>query len=91
MEKNKIKPNILFIMTDQFRFDYLGCAGADFVNTPNIDRIAKNGVRFNNCFTNAPQCVPARIGLAVGQQPCRLGAIDNEAYLPVNALRIINN
>lgn len=85
MEKNNVKPNILFIMTDQFRFDYLGCAGADFVNTPNIDRIAKNGVRFNNCFTNAPQCVPARIGLAVGQQPCRLGAIDNEAYLPVNA------
>lgn len=85
MKKNNMKPNILLIMTDQHRFDYLRCAGAEFLNTPNIDQIAKNGMRFKNCFTNAPQCAPARIGLALGQQPCRVGALDNQAYLPLNS------
>ncbi|MFW2499842.1 MULTISPECIES: sulfatase family protein [Clostridium] len=85
MEKDKEKPNILFIMTDQQRFDYISCAGTDFVNTPNIDRIAKRGMRFTNCFTNSPLCAPARIGLATGLQPCRVGALDNLAYLPLNA------
>ena len=39
------RPNILFIMADQYRHDYLGCAGAGFVRTPNLDRIAERGVR----------------------------------------------
>ncbi len=75
-------PNILLIMTDQHRWDYLGCAGADFVDTPNIDRLAASGTRFTNAFTNAPVCAPARIGLATGMHPSRLGALDNQSYLP---------
>ena len=75
-------PNILLIMTDQHRWDYLGCAGADFVDTPNIDRLAESGVRFNNAFTNAPVCAPARIGLATGMHPARIGTLDNQSYLP---------
>lgn len=84
MYTDENKPNILFIMTDQHRFDYLTCAGANFVKTPNIDRIARKGMRFTNCFTNAPVCVPARIGLACGLQPARVGALDNFSYLPLN-------
>ena len=42
------RPNILFIMDDQHRFDYMGCAGADFVRTPNIDRLAKQGYTLLN-------------------------------------------
>ncbi len=75
-------PNILLIMTDQHRWDYLGCAGADFVDTPNIDRLAASGVRFTNAFTNAPVCAPARIGLATGMHPARIGTLDNSCYLP---------
>ena len=75
-------PNILFIMTDQHRWDYLGCYGADFVTTPNIDRLAASGLRFTNAFTNAPLCAPARIGLATGLHPARIGALDNSSYLP---------
>ena len=75
-------PNILLIMTDQHRWDYLGCAGADFVDTPNIDRLAASGVRFTNAFTNAPICAPARIGLATGMHPARIGTLDNQSYLP---------
>ena len=75
-------PNILFIMTDQHRWDYLGCYGADYVTTPNIDRLAASGLRFTNAFTNAPLCAPARIGLATGMHPARIGALDNSCYLP---------
>jgi choline-sulfatase len=76
------RPNVLFIMDDQHRYDYLGCAGADFLNTPNLDRLAERGVRFTQCTTNSPVCAPARIGLASGLQPTRLGALDNRAFLP---------
>ena len=75
-------PNVLLIMTDQHRWDYLGCYGADFVDTPNIDRLAASGLRFTKAFTNAPVCAPARIGLATGIHPARIGALDNNCYLP---------
>ena len=58
------RPNLLFIMDDQHRFDYLSCAGADFVRTPNLDRLAAQGMRFEHCYTLAPVCAPARIALA---------------------------
>lgn len=85
------KPNLLFIMADQFRHDYLGSATRDgapagFVRTPNLDRIAARGVRFTQCTTNAPVCAPARIGLASGLQPSRLGALDNQSFLPHSVL-----
>ena len=76
------QPNILLIMDDQHRFDYLGCMGSEFVDTPNLDRIAQRGVLFRTCCTNSPLCAPARIGLAAGLQPSRMGALDNECFLP---------
>ena len=51
--KTDNRPNILFLHTDQHRFDYMGCAGANFMNTPNLDRLAERGLRFNNCFSNS--------------------------------------
>ena len=77
------RPNILFIMDDQHRHDYLGAAGADFLRTPHLDRLAAAGVRFTQCTTNAPVCAPARIGLASGLQPSRLGCLDNSGRLPL--------
>ena len=77
-------PNILLIMTDQHRWDYLGCAGADFVDTPHIDSLAERGVRFTNAFTNAPLCAPARIGLATGMHPARLDTLENSCRLPAH-------
>jgi len=79
------RPNILFIVDDQHRHDYVGCAGASFVSTPHIDSIAASGVRFTQCITNSPLCVPARIGLATGMLPSRLGCMDNNCYLPQSA------
>ena len=76
------RPNVLFIMDDQHRHDYLGAVGASFLQTPNIDRLAARGVCFSQCTTNAPVCAPARIGLASGLQPGRLGCLGNAGILP---------
>ena len=73
------KPNILFIMCDQLRADALGCTGK-WVKTPNIDRIAREGVQFLNCVTNSPVCLPARISLAIGRYPHNTGVWDNCPY-----------
>ena len=61
------RPNILFIMTDQQRWDALGCSGG-WVRTPNLDRMAAEGVRFSNCVTT-PVCIPVRATLATGGTP----------------------
>src|SRR5256885_6733870 len=72
----KTKPNILFIMCDQLRADALVCTG-NWVKAPNVDRIARDGVRFSNCVTNSPVCLPARISLATGRYPHNTGVWDN--------------
>ena len=73
------RPNILFIMTDQQRWDALGCSGG-WVRTPNLDRIASEGVRFSNCVTNSPVCIPARVSLATGRYPHNTGVWHNIHY-----------
>ena len=78
------RPNILFLMDDQHRWDYLGCAAAGWVSTPNIDSIAARGTRFTTVTTNCPVCAPARIGLATGQNPFRLGSTSNASFLPLS-------
>lgn len=61
------KPNVLVIVTDQQRAECLGCVGNPDVLTPNIDAIAKDGVRFENCFCPYPVCTPSRYSLISGQ------------------------
>ena len=74
MNKN---PNILFIMTDQQRWDAMGCSGG-WVQTPNLDRVAGEGLRFCNCVTNSPVCIPARLSLATGLYPHNTGVWQNQ-------------
>jgi len=83
MRASERRPNILFIMDDQHRTDFLGSAGADFVRTPNLDALAARGVRFTQCATNSPVCAPARVALACGLQAARVGALDNHCFLPL--------
>lgn len=59
--------NILFIMCDQLRFDYLSCAGHPSLNTPNIDALAARGVRFTNAYCQAPLCSPSRASFYTGR------------------------
>ncbi|MCG9128032.1 sulfatase-like hydrolase/transferase [Candidatus Poribacteria bacterium] len=71
-----MKPNILLLITDQQRWDAMGCSGG-WVNTPNLDRIAGEGIRFNNCVTTSPVCIPTRLSLATGLYPHNTGVWDN--------------
>ncbi len=73
------KPNILFIMTDQQRWDAMGCSGG-WVKTPNLDRIAEEGVRFKNCVTTTPVCIPARVTMATGLYPHQHGVWKNQEH-----------
>lgn len=61
------KPNILIIMTDQQRFDSLGCYGADWIKTPNLDRLASEGMLFERCYVNNPICTPSRASMFTGK------------------------
>ncbi len=63
------KPNILFIMCDQMRYDAIGCNGNDIIHTPNLNRLAQSGVNFSNCYTPNPICVPARATITTGFYP----------------------
>jgi arylsulfatase A-like enzyme len=63
------KPNLLFIMTDQQRFDALGANGNASIHTPNMDRIAAEGVNVQGYQTNCPVCVPSRCTLFTGRYP----------------------
>jgi arylsulfatase len=79
------RPNILLVMTDQQRWDALGCVGG-WVDTPNMDGIASEGVRFSNAYTNSPVCVPARVSLALGRYPHNTGVWRNQPHtLPAQA------
>lgn len=74
------RPNVLLFMTDQQRWDAVGCVGG-WVKTPNMDWIAGKGVRFVNAYTNSPVCIPARVSLATGLYPHDLKLWDNQTYL----------
>src|SRR6185503_10874365 len=71
------KPNIVVMMTDDQRFDYLSCAGHPFLKTPNMDRIGKDGVRFANMFVTNALCAPSRATLMTGQYSHANGVRDN--------------
>jgi arylsulfatase A-like enzyme len=78
------KMNVLFIMTDQQRADHLGCAGNPILKTPNIDSIAKEGVRFSNTYCTNPMCMPNRASLITGLYPNMHGLRSNGINLPLH-------
>ena len=73
--------NILFIMPDQLRPDFLSCYGADFIKTPHIDSIASQGVLYENAYSTSPVCVAARHNLLTGLNSIRTGVLGNGQFL----------
>jgi arylsulfatase A-like enzyme len=67
-------PNILFILADDLGWADLGCYGSTAIRTPNLDRLAAEGVRFTHGYACSPWCSPTRIGLYTGRFPGRLAA-----------------
>ena len=70
--------NLLFLMTDQHRVDTLGCYGNPQVATPNLDRLAASGTRFDRWYTPTAICTPARASLLTGQSPFRHRLLANQ-------------
>ncbi|MCP4188948.1 MAG: sulfatase-like hydrolase/transferase [Gammaproteobacteria bacterium] len=62
-----MQKNILFIMCDQLRFDYLSCYGHEHLHTPNVDALAAKGIRFNNAYAQSPICGPSRMSFYTGR------------------------
>jgi len=84
MNRNLSRRNVVLIVCDQLRPDFLSAYGSDFIPTPNIDELARNGVTFDNAITASTVCAPARASMVTGQLvsghdgwtnniPCRAG------------------
>ncbi len=71
------RPNVILIVVDDLRFDDFGAAGHPFVNTPHIDRLAREGARFLNSFAPTPLCSPSRAGILTGLYTRHHGILDN--------------
>ncbi len=74
-------PNLLFIMPDQWRAFELGCMGNDFIETPNLDALAAQGVLATNALAACPLCAPNRATLLTGKSPRRHGVLTNDERL----------
>ncbi len=72
-------PNLVFLISDELRFDALGCAGNPIVRTPNLDRLAREGARFENIMCAFPVCVPSRTAMLTGRSSDNTHVKDNLA------------
>ena len=70
------KPNIIFILADDLGWTDLGCFGSKFYKTPNLDRLASQGMRFTDAYSSCTVCSPSRASILTGQYPARLHITD---------------
>jgi arylsulfatase A len=80
------KPNVIIIMTDDLGYGDLSCYGATKISTPNIDQLAKKGMRFTDAHSTSATCTPSRYGLMTGQYPWRR---NDTGILPGDAALIV--
>ncbi|MBM3880566.1 MAG: sulfatase [Verrucomicrobia bacterium] len=78
------RPNVLFMLTDDQRWDALSCAGHPHLRTPNIDRLAAEGVRFENVFCTTSLCSPSRASILSGLYAHAHGVVNNFTEYPTN-------
>jgi choline-sulfatase len=87
-DKTMNRPNILWICSDQQRFDSLGCYGNTFVHTPNLDRLAAQGTLFEHAYAQSPVCTPSRAAFLTGRYPRTCRARQNGADIPDDELLV---
>lgn len=83
--------NIIFIFIDDLGYGDLGCYGNNTVHSPNIDQLAREGIRFNQFYVNSPICSPSRVAVTTGQFPSRWGITSYISSRDDNAERGIKN
>ena len=74
------KPNVILITTDQQRFDSVGFNGSSFMNTPNMDRLGREGVSFQRAYCPNTVCTPSRVSIMTGLHLSRHGAYNIGTY-----------
>lgn len=79
-------PNVVFVLADDLGWSELGCYGNGFNETPHLDRLARQGMRFTQAYAAAPVCSPYRAALLTGQHPARVGILDYLRPNSANAL-----
>jgi arylsulfatase A len=72
-ENEQAKPNLILILCDDLGYGDLGCYGNKVIRTPNLDRLAGQGVRFTDFYCAGAQCTPSRAGMLTGRYPVRFG------------------
>lgn len=75
------RPNFVLIMPDSLRAESIACYGHPLVQTPNMDRLSREGVRFDNCYCQYPVCGPSRCSMMTGLYPHNTGCRTNEFFL----------
>lgn len=78
-----MKKQIVFLMTDTTRKDMVGCYGNPKMKTPNLDRLAEEGIRYENAYTCQPVCGPARSAIFTGTFPHSNGMVTNNIIIVV--------
>jgi len=80
---NKLDQNIIYILSDDHRYDFMGFMNkVPFLRTPNMDRMAANGVHLKNAFVTTSLCSPSRASILTGQYTHRHGVVDNQSLVP---------
>ena len=78
------KPNIVFLLADDLGYGDLGCFGSPVIKSPNLDKLAADGMRLTNCYAASPNCSPARTGILTGRSPYRVGMYDYARFKPMH-------
>ena len=79
-DNSPARPNIVLILTDDMGFGDVGCYGGKFAPTPNIDRMAREGIRFTQYYSASPICSPSRTGILTGMYPARHGIMGCHSF-----------
>ena len=82
------RSNLVFIMSDQQRYDTLACYGNDWIQTPNLNTLASQGFVFEHAYVTQPVCTPARASIMTGLYPHSAGPIVNKMHLPADVKTI---
>jgi len=78
------RPNILVVLSDDHSWEHVGCYGNKDIQTPNLDRFASEGMRFDRAYVTCPQCVPSRASIMTGRSPVRIAMTRFSAPLPAD-------
>lgn len=87
VEQAKERKNVIFILSDDHRYDFMGFMGqVPFLETPNMDRMAREGAHIQNAFVSTSLCSPSRASILTGQYAHHHGVIDNQSLIPESAV-----